>query len=69
MQFDKVVVMCRGYIIYNGPPNLIEYHFRSIGFKAPEHTNPADHLMSILSDESIKIEALQKGVDIGKAEV
>ena len=54
-QFDKVLILNKGQIIYDGPPSSMEFYFRSIGFPAPVHTNPADHVMAILiRDEALK---------------
>lgn len=68
-RFDKIICLCEGKIVYHGPPNEIPEYFASIGFPAPPLTNPADHLMSILNDDDIKIQAFERGENITKEEV
>ncbi|EAR86576.2 ABC-2 family transporter protein (macronuclear) [Tetrahymena thermophila SB210] len=48
---DHVMLMVEGQFIYQGPGgmNVVNY-FSSIGFKCPIHSNPADYLMSIMSN-------------------
>ena len=67
--FDRVIVMCKGNIVYDGPPEYIEYHFNSIGFQAPILTNPADHLMAVLNEDNILAQAHQAGLDMTREEL
>lgn len=69
LKFDRIMCLCKGEIIYDGPPKDIPAYFESIGFAPPAHTNPADHLMSILNDDSIMIKAHEEGRKISKEEV
>lgn len=41
--------MSSGHIVYQGDAKLSAPYFRSIGFKLPEFSNPADTYMRILS--------------------
>lgn len=68
-RFDKVLCLCEGKIVYDGPPANIPGYFAEIGYPAPPLTNPADHLMSILNDDDIKIKAFEQGKKMSKDEV
>lgn len=68
-RFDRILCLCAGKIVYDGPPAGIPGHFASIGFPSPPLTNPADHLMTILNDDDIKIQAFERGENISKEEV
>lgn len=59
--FHKVICLCKGQIIYDGPPEGIINHFSSIGFPAPPMTNPADHLMNIIHEDDIRIKVMTQG--------
>lgn len=69
LKFDNVLCLCKGEIVYFGPPHLIRDHFSKIGFAPPNNTNPADHLMTILNEDDIKIKAFLKGEDLSKQQV
>ncbi len=68
-QFDQVICLCRGEIIYYGPPTEISPYFAEIGFNPPPLTNPADHLMAIIHEDDIKIQGLKEGKEIPEEEV
>ena len=69
MKFDHVLCICKGEIVYYGPPKHIPDHFSSIGYAPPMLTNPADHLMTILNDDDIRIRALKENRQISNKEV
>ena len=55
--FDYLSLLARGKIIYfNEAKHSVEY-FNSIGFACPEMSNPADYFMSMMSIESIELDA------------
>ena len=68
-RFDRIMCLCEGKIVYDGPPENIPQHFASAGYPAPPLTNPADHLMTILNDDDIKIKAFEEGKNVSKEEV
>lgn len=68
-QFDKVVCLCKGEIVYYGPPSKLSSHFADVGFPAPPLTNPADHLMAIIHEDDIRIQALKEGKEVADEEV
>ena len=68
-QFDQVICLCKGEVVYYGPPTEIPSYFAEIGFPAPPLTNPADHLMAIIHEDDIRIKGLKEGKDIPDEEV
>jgi ABC-type multidrug transport system ATPase subunit len=46
-QFDKVLVLADGCIIYYGPANTAQRYFESLGFVCPRGANIADFLTSV----------------------
>ena len=68
-KFDKIICLCRGEIIFYGPPSQIGAYFERLGFTLPKLTNPADHLMTIIHPDHIRIDALSKGTDVEDDEV
>jgi len=68
--FDRLILMCDGYIVYQGLAKYSSQYFKSIGWEVPHHTNPADYYMSALSinypkqkADLKKIKALKKTYD------
>ena len=68
-KFDKVICLCRGEIIFDGPPARIVPHFQSIGFQVPLMTNPADFLMTIINEDDIRITSLREGKELTDEQV
>lgn len=59
-KFDKLILMSEGKIIYNNDAHAaIEYFgkitFDGVRFKCPDHSNPADFFMEIMSKESMVV--------------
>ena len=68
--FDRLILMCDGYIVYQGLAKYSSQYFKSIGWEVPPHTNPADYFMTALSisypkqkADLKKIKALKKYYD------
>ena len=54
--FDQLMLMSQGKVIYmNKASNAINY-FSKIGYSWPEHSNPADYFMNIMSVENEEID-------------
>src|SRR3990167_8993083 len=68
-KFDNVLCLCHGEIVYFGSPAGITGHFARIGFQAPPLTNPADHLMTIIHEDDIRIQAMNRGEEVSDEEV
>lgn len=68
-RFDRIMCLCEGKIVFDGPPSDLIKYFNEVGLPAPMLTNPADHLMSILNDDDIKIKLLSQGKEISKEEL
>ena len=46
--FDRLILMTSGSIIYQAPPKYAVKYFKKIGFPAPKSINPADYFLEIL---------------------
>jgi ABC-type multidrug transport system ATPase subunit len=68
-RYDRVMCLCEGNLVYDGTPDNIPSYFTEIGMAPKEHTNPADHLMTILNEDDIKLQAFNEGRDISEKEV
>lgn len=47
--FDKLLLLSAGRTCYFGAVNGVDQYFRSIGHPIPNHTNPAEFLLDIVS--------------------
>jgi len=56
-QFDRLLLLAKGKIIYFNEARLSVDYFSSIGFQCPDLSNPADFFMSMMSIESIENDA------------
>lgn len=68
-RFDNIICLCEGKMVFDGPVNRIHRFFFETGFEPLPHTNPTDHLMTILHDDDIKIKALRDGITLTKEKV
>lgn len=55
-QFDRLLLIAKGKIIFFNEARLAVDYFRSIGYQCPDLTNPADYFMTIMSKENIELE-------------
>lgn len=44
---DRVILLAKGAVFYDGPPRNTIAWFESLGYTVPEGTNPADHFISL----------------------
>ena len=54
--FDRLMLLARGKIIYYNEARLAVDYFSTINYKCPELSNPADYFMMIISIESVEPE-------------
>ena len=52
--FDRLMLLAKGKIIYYNEARLAVDYFTSINYKCPEISNPADYFMMIISIESVE---------------
>lgn len=53
--FSSVMLLARGRTMYYGPTQHVDSYFAEIGEPCPAQTNPADHMLRIVSDESYAV--------------
>lgn len=68
-QFDQILVLAEGRIIYDGPPNELLNYFAKFGLECGKSYNPADFALDVCSDAnavenlptvSLKIKAIRE---------
>ena len=47
--FDSLLLMKKGHILYQGAANMAADYFAKSGYPCPELTNPADHLLDVIT--------------------
>ena len=55
--------------MYHGPPENVTEYFAKLNFPCKPLTNPADHVMSILNSDDIRIKAFERGKTVTNKEV
>ena len=48
---DNLFLLGAGRMIYQGPKNEVQPYFENVGFRFPEHSNPADVIMDIIAGQ------------------
>jgi len=48
---DVLILAPRGRVVYHGPRAAALAHFESLGHRCPPHTNPAEHLIDLVSTD------------------
>ena len=49
--FDNALLLAQGQVAYSGPVQSITSWFESIGYPVKLHSNPADHMMNLVSSD------------------
>lgn len=47
--FDELVILNKGHVIYKGPKEEILDYYSAAGLPCPEFTNPADHILDVIT--------------------
>ncbi|CAF0780892.1 unnamed protein product [Adineta steineri] len=47
--FDSLILLKAGSIMYQGPLRQVLEVYRLAGFSCPQHTNPADHILDVIT--------------------
>ncbi|CDW76556.1 abc transporter family protein [Stylonychia lemnae] len=47
--FDRLILMCDGFIVFQGEAIKCERYFNKIGIPCPKYANPADYYMRVLT--------------------
>lgn len=65
--FASVTLLAKGRTIYSGGVNDVAPYFEELGYHCPQHVNPADHMLKIVSDDfsssSVSKEGASPSVD------
>lgn len=57
IQFDNLILMRKGEMVYQGAASKAMKYFDSIGFPCPQYSNPADHMLDVLTGSEMLLEA------------
>ncbi|KAL5121691.1 hypothetical protein ACEQ8H_000378 [Pleosporales sp. CAS-2024a] len=49
--FDKLMLLSRGKIAYNGPVTHVQDYFAHLGYPMPLYTNPAEYVISLVNTD------------------
>lgn len=63
MEFNQIMLMVEGNIIYDGQAKASMNYFSKIGFPVPIHTNPTDHYMKLMNKEGLMLSKIEKKED------
>ncbi|KAH7087628.1 ATP-binding cassette transporter-like protein [Paraphoma chrysanthemicola] len=55
--FDKLMLLSRGKIAYNGPVTLVRDYFASLGYSMPLYMNPAEFVIDLVNTDFSKDQA------------
>jgi ABC-type multidrug transport system ATPase subunit/ABC-type transport system involved in multi-copper enzyme maturation permease subunit len=47
--FDELIILNKGHVLYQGPADEIISHYTEAGFPCPPYTNPADHILDVVT--------------------
>lgn len=50
--FDKLLLLSKGRMVYNGDVDAVSKYFENIGRPVPTFSNPADHMLEVMSEQS-----------------
>jgi ABC-type multidrug transport system ATPase subunit len=60
MEFDHIILMVDGHIIYDGNASKSIKYFSDIGLPVPRHTNPTDYYMKLMNKEGIMLSYIEQ---------
>lgn len=60
MEFNQIILMVDGHIIYDGEASKSIKYFADIGLPVPKHTNPTDYYMKLMNKEGIMLSYIEK---------
>ena len=63
-QFDRLLIMVQGNIVYQGQSKDSMRYFGDIGFPVKKQSNPTDYYMKIMNKEGLSLEYIERGEEI-----
>ena len=63
MEFNHMILMVDGYIIFDGQAAESIKYFEQINLPVPHHTNPTDYYMKIMNKEGIMLSYIERKED------
>lgn len=62
--FDRVVLLCKGRIVYDGGVNAAIPYFSRLGYPVPANANPFDYYIELITMDNRTVEREQKSKEI-----
>ncbi|CAD8049574.1 unnamed protein product [Paramecium sonneborni] len=59
--FDRLMLLVRGNIIYQGDAEQAINYFANMGYSCPNFSNPSDYFMKLMNEEGLLVEKIQAG--------
>ncbi|CAD8048393.1 unnamed protein product [Paramecium sonneborni] len=59
--FDRLMLLVRGNIIYQGDAEEAINYYGNMGFQCPNFSNPSDYFMKLMNEEGLLVEKIQVG--------
>jgi ATP-binding cassette subfamily G (WHITE) protein 2 len=47
--FDELIILNKGHVLYQGAAEKVIEHYAEAGFPCPAYTNPADHILDVVT--------------------
>ena len=63
MEFDKLMLMVDGHIVYNGGARDSIDYFKKLNMEVPKHSNPLDHYMKLMNKEGIALHYMERNIE------
>lgn len=68
-EFDRLMIMVQGNIVYQGSSKLSPIYFRNIGFPIASNSNPTDFYMKIMNKEGIALKYIEENKEYTEEQV
>jgi ABC-type multidrug transport system ATPase subunit len=59
-EFDKLLIMVQGNIVYQGSSKQSPHYFEKIGYPIPLNSNPTDFYMKVMNKEGIALKYIEQ---------
>ena len=69
MEFDKIILMVQGNIVYHDNSKDSMAYFNKLGMPVPLHSNPIDHYMKLMNKEGIALQYIEQGKEYKEEEI
>jgi ABC-type multidrug transport system ATPase subunit/ABC-type multidrug transport system permease subunit len=54
--FDKIIILCEGNLVFDGPPDKIEGYLSSLDFKSTKYVPSLEYFMQVIDKDDLRIQ-------------